>query len=122
MSQGIVAETASTGSVTQQTDRHSKKPQPSSFFALVCLIKFTLCARVRIFLPTAQTNTAQHLRVAGSQKCLRKVDSEKEEREAPIAFVLMRERAFPLTVSDYITVNLTHVHSYLRISSQAALM
>lgn len=78
MSQGIVAETASIGSVTKQTDRHSKKPQPSGFFALVCLIKFVLCARVHIFSPTAQTNTAQHLRVAGSQKCLWKDDSEEE--------------------------------------------
>lgn len=51
MSQGIVAETTSIGSVTEQTDRHSKKPQPSGFFALVCLIKFRLCARTGIFHP-----------------------------------------------------------------------
>lgn len=33
MSQGIAAETVSTGSVTLQTDRHSKKPQHSVLFA-----------------------------------------------------------------------------------------
>lgn len=55
MSQGIVAETASTGSATKQTDRHSKKPQPSGFFVLVCLIKLGLCARVHIFF-THSTN------------------------------------------------------------------
>lgn len=54
MSQGIVAETASIGSVTKQTDRHSKKPQPSGFFALVCLIKFGLCVRTHFF--THSTN------------------------------------------------------------------
>lgn len=50
MSQGIAAETVSTGSVTLQTDRHSNKPQHSVLFAVSFLIKHTLCKYVCISL------------------------------------------------------------------------
>lgn len=65
MTQGIVAETLSAGSVTLQTDRHSKKPQHSGLFAFSFLIKHELCKRVWISpkLQKTKQNPLKHLRI-----------------------------------------------------------